>query len=212
MNRKRITILHLILSVLLLTWACINVVGAVAEERRTVYSMDKFFLGLKVNIMAPYEADPGENITVTIKAEVSGDTHVEFIHINIYGLKNETTEISLADIYLSPAPHEEDYIVTIHNDTSPGLIYGKIEWKWTHEGATIAPPPAGFVVTYVKNVELEELQGAYDSLLVNCTKLENYKNELGSTRNVMYILVATTVVSAATVLILLLRRPKRLWT
>jgi len=217
MNRKKVVV-PWILAMLLLTLACINFVGAIAEERRTVYSMDKFFLGLKVNVAAPYQADPGENITVTVRVEVSGDTLVEFIHINIYGLKNETTEISFADIYISTAPHEEDYIVTIHNDTSPGLIYGKMEWRWTHEGATITPPPAGFVVTYVRNLEFEELKSAYDelnatynSLLANHTKLKNYESELGSTRNLMYIFVATTIVSAATIFILLMRRPRRLW-
>ena len=184
MNRKRVVIPSLILSMLLLTLACINVVGAIAEERRTVYSMEKYFLGLKVNIVAPYQAEPGENITVTVRAEVSGDTQIEFIHVNIYGLKNETIETSLANISIYTAPHDNPYTVPIHNDTSPGLIYGKIEWKWTHEGATINPPPAGFVVTYVKNMKLAELQEAYDelnatynALLANYTESENYKSE-----------------------------------
>jgi len=201
--------------------------GAIPEERRPVYSME-YFLGLRVSIVAPYLASPGENITVTVRVEVSGNTQVEFIYINIYGLENQTEEISLANIsMLAPvAPGEKDYIVTISNDTSPGLIYGKIEWKWTHEGATITPPPAGFVVTYVRNVELEELQAAYDelnatyyelnatynSLLANHTKLKNYESELGATRNLMYIFVATTVVSAVTAMVLLIRGPKRPWT
>ena len=218
MNCKKFVILSLGLSMLLLTLTYGAVVRAAPEGRRTVYSME-YFLGLRVTVEAPYQADPGENITVTVRAEVSGDTHVEFIHVSIYGLKNETEEISLAgiSIYAVP-PHEYNCTVTIRNDTSPGLIYGIIEWRWTHEGVTITPPPAGFVVTYVNNLELEELQAAYDelnatynSLLANYTKLKNYKSELGSTRNLMYIFVATTVVSAITALVLLLRRPKRLW-
>jgi len=115
-------------------------------------------------------------------------------------------------------PYHVDHIITVPNDTCPGLLYGVIEWgdlivQFSLGEVKIEnPPPSGFVVTYVKNVELEGLQAAYDTLLANYTKLENYKSDLGSTRNVMYILVATTVVSTATVLILLLRRPKRLWT
>jgi len=216
MNFK-VIISSLILSMLLLTLTYATVARATPEERRTVYSMDQF-LGLTVNVEAPYYADPGENITVAVRAVASSGTDVHYIHINIYALKNETEEIPLADIYLD-TPREVDYIITIPNDTSPGLIYGIIRWEWAHSGVTVKPPPAGFVVTYVKNIKLEELQTAYDelnatyqSLLANYTKLKNYKGELGTTRNLMYVFVATTVVAAATAFILLLRRPKRVWS
>lgn len=200
---------------LLLTLTTSAVVRATPEERRTVYEIDS--LGLKVSVVAPDLAYPGENITVTVRAEASDGTEVEYIHINIYGLKNETEKLSLEDIYLNTIPHQHDYVIAIPNDTSPGLLYGTIEWgEWSvqfHDiKLMITPPPAGFVVTYVKNLELEKLQAAYDSLLANYTKLEDYKGELGATRNVMYLFVATTVVSAATAFILLIRRPKRLWT
>ena len=196
-------------------------VRATSEERRPVYEIDS--LGLKVGIVAPYLADPGENITVTFKvtAKASSDIDVEYIHVSIYGLRNETEEFSLPllDIYISTVPYQIDQVVTIPNDICPGLLYGVIEWgKWSVQfpggmKVTIENPPlAGFVVTYVKNVELQEVQVAYDSLLANYTKMENYQSELGSTRNVMYILVGTTVVSVATVFIILMRRPNRPWT
>jgi hypothetical protein len=197
-------------------------VRATSEDRRPVYEADS--LGLKVIIVAPYVADPGENITVTINvtADASSDVEVEYIYINIYGLRNETEEISpsLAGIYINTVPYQVDHVISIPNDTCPGLLYGIIEWgEWSVQfpggGMKVTienPPPAGFVVTYVKNVEYEELQADYDSLLANYTKLENYQSDLDSTRNVMYILVATTVVSVATVLILLVRRPKGIWT
>jgi hypothetical protein len=222
MDCKKVVVFSLILLMLVLTLTYGAVVRATSEERRPVYEVDS--LGLKVGIVAPYVADPGENITVTVNvtAEASGDIHLEYIHVNIYGLRNETEEISppLAGIYINTVPYQVDHVITIPNDTCPGLLYGIIEWgEWSVQlpggGMKVTienPPPAGFVVTYVKNVEFEGLQAAYDSLLANYTKLENYKNDLGSTRNVMYILVATTVVSVATVLILLIRRPNRLWT
>jgi len=219
MNCKKVVVLSLSLSMLLLTLTYGATVRATPEERRTVYETDS--LGLKVSIAAPYFADPGENITVAVNVtvEASGSIDFGYIRIRICGLRNETEEISppLADIYINTVPYQHDHIITIPNYTCPGLLYGTIEWeKWSAQlyGITlmITPPPAGFVVTYVKNVELEELQADYDSLLANYTKLENYKTELGSTRNLMYIFVATTVVSAATVFIILLRRPKRLWT
>ena len=215
MNRKKVVVLSLSLSVLLLTLTYGAVVRATPEERRIVYEMDS--LGFKLNIIAPYFADPGENITVTVTAPASdGSAHGR---INIYGQKNETEAISLADIpiQINTVPYQGNHTITIPNDTCAGLLYGIIEWEeWSVQfpGGKVTienPPPAGFVVTYVKNVELEELQAAYDSLLANYTTLKDYKSELGSTRNLMYIFVATTVVSAITALVLLLRRPKRLW-
>jgi len=229
MNFKK-AVLSLGLSMLLLTLMSGAVVRATPEEMRIVYEMDT--LGFQLSIEAPALADPGENITITVTADASGDLDVEYVHISIRGLRNETEEISppLKDIHITTAmmPYQADHMITIPNETAPGLLYGIIEWgKWSvskqlnggEMKMTIDnPPPADFVVTYVKNVKLEELQTAYDtlnanytSLLANYTKLENYKGELGTTRNLMYIFVATTVVSAATAFILLMRRPKKLW-
>ena len=222
MGWKKVDLLSLILSTLLLTLTYGAVVRATSEGRRSVYEIDS--LGLKVSIVAPYVADPGENITITVNvtADASSDVEVEYIHVNIHGMRNETEEISppLASIYINTVPYQVDHVIMIPNDTCPGLLYGIVEWgEWSVQfpggGMKVTienPPPAGFVVTYVKNLELEELQAIYDSLLVNYTKLESNRSDLGSTRNVMYLLVATTVVSVATVLVLLIRRPKQLWT
>lgn len=114
MDRKKVSVLSLILSMLLLTLTYGAVVRATSEERRPVYETDS--LGLKVSIVAPYVADPGENITVTVNvtAEASGDIDVEYIHINIYGLRNETEEISppLAGIYINTVPYQVDHTIT----------------------------------------------------------------------------------------------------
>jgi len=212
--RRKIVIVPLILSMLLLTLTYVAFVRAIPQEKRT-YRLE--YAGLTVNIEAPYQVYPGENITVTVRAEAPrGEIYVEYIHVEICGLKNETDEISLRNIIhleKSPLidPHQDDYVVIIPNYTSPGLTYGILSCKWEFMGAPEKIPPTGFILTYVKSLELEELQAAYDSLLANYTKLKNYKSELGSTRNLMYIFVATTVVSAATAFILLIRRPKRLW-
>lgn len=219
MYQKHVISAFLLLGMLLLL-SCNSVVGEGSEEKRLVYNMP-FFLGLKICITAPYQARPGETINVTIEAEVSGNTHVEFINISIYGTKNETLKTLLRNISIddSGIPQYTEYPIGIRNDSSPGLVYGYIAWKWTHEGATISPPPAGFVVTYVKNVELEKVQVAYDqlnatylSLLANDTELKSYQSDYGSTRNLMYIFGATTIFAAVTALILLTRRPKPFWT
>lgn len=215
MNLKKVVILSLSLSMLLLTLTYGAVVRATSEERQIVYETDSS--DFKLKIIAPYFADPGENITITITAEASGDISINYIDIIIHGLINETEEIlpPLEEIHITKVPYQHNHTITIPNETAPGLLYGTIDWEWSeqlsHGTYITTPPPAGFVVTYVTNVELEELQEALDELLDENEKLKNYKSELGSTRNLMYIFVATTVVSAATAFILLMRRPKRLW-
>ena len=215
MNCKKVVVLSLGLSMLLLTLTYGAVVRATSEERRTVYETDS--PDFKLNIIAPYFADPGENITVTVTASASGGISITYIHISIHGLINETEEISppLEEIHITTVPYQANHTIMIPNETAPGLLYGTIDWEWSeqlsHGTYITTPPPAGFVVTYVTNVELEKLQEALDELLAENEKLRKYEGELGSTRNLMYIFVATTVVSAATAFILLIRRPKRLW-
>jgi len=203
MSRKRV-IASSILSMLLLTLTYVAFVRAMPQEKRT-YHLE--YAGLIVNIEAPNQVYPGKNITVTVRAEAPrGEIYVEYVYIEIYGLKNETEEISLKNItHLEESPlidpHQDDYSVIIPNYTSPGLTYGILSCKWEFMGAPVKIPPTGFALTYVKSLELADY-----------TKLKNYESELGATRNLMYIFVATTIVSAATAFILLMRWPKRLWT
>jgi len=70
MHVKKFAVSSLILSMLLLTLTYGAVVRATSEDRRPVYEVDS--LGLKVSIVAPYVADPGENITVTINVTGNG--------------------------------------------------------------------------------------------------------------------------------------------
>jgi hypothetical protein len=105
------------------------------------------------------------------------------------------------------------------NDTSPGLTYGIVSCKWELDGGTENIPPSGFIVTYVKNKELERLQeqyaelnATYQSLLGNFTELDSeYAVELNGAKNLMYVFVVTTVVAGATVLVLIMRRPRTYW-
>ena len=80
-------------------------------------------------------------------------------------------------------------------------------------------PSSGFALTYVKNIDLEQLQAEYEelnathqSLVQNYTKLESdLEEEVGSTRNLLYVFIATTVVASITVIVLLMRKPKKVW-
>jgi len=214
MNCKR-ALTPLLVSAVLFLSTCSVLVESASNETWIVYDLE--YAGLRLRIEAPRQAYPGENITVTVKAEAPQKIYVEKIYIEIYGLRNETEKISLKNItYLEntflTTPHEVNYVVEISNDTSPGLTYGIIQCKWELMDAPQKIPPAGFILTYVKGMELEQLKEAYDSLLGNYTELDSkYSSEVGGTRNLMYVFVGTTVVAGITVLLLVLRRPRTFW-
>lgn len=226
MDTKKVVILPSIFSLLLFAMVSGVVIGLGSEETWEVYDLE--YAGLRVRIEAPRQVDPGENITVTIRAEAPlDDVYVDYIYVTIYSLKNETDEIPIETITHLEASklafhevHKVDYVITIPNDTSAGLTYGIIQCKWEFQNAPEKIPPAGFVLTYVRNSELEQLRAEYDefmanytSLLGNYTELDSkYAGELGGARNLMYVFVATTIIAVGTILFLIIRRPKTFWS
>jgi len=56
------------------------------------------------------------------------------------------------------------------------------------------------------------LNATYQTLLQDYTELESDVNEeVDSTRNLMYVFIATTAVASITVVVLLMRKPKKVW-
>jgi hypothetical protein len=141
----------------------------------------------------------------------------------IYGVTNATTEVTLANItHLKDSIldlYEATYNVSIPDNISPGLTYGVISCEWDFMGAPQKIPSSGFATTYVNNVALEHLQAEYEelsathqSIVQNYTELESiFQEEVGSTRNLAYVFIATTVVAIITVIVLLMRKPKKVW-
>jgi len=206
----------------LLTLAFSGVGKSAPEKTPSVYSLD--YGGLTIDIRAPDQAYPGENITVTVKTEaVVTQIYVKYINVDLYGVVNATTEVYLDQImhlknsYLSS--HEVQYDIKIPDNICPGLTYGEVSCEWEALGASFEILSSGFVLTYVKNVALEQLQAEYDelntthqSILEEYTELKSgIKGEVDSTRNLMYVFIATTVVASITVVVLLMRKPKKVW-
>jgi hypothetical protein len=178
--------------------------------------------GLTICITAPIQASPGENITITVITEAVTEIDVEYIYVNVHGRVNSTTEVSLSNItHVEDSPltsYEATYDIAIPDNLSPGLAYGNISCKWEFMGSPERIPPSGFVLTYIRNTELEQLQTDYDelnstyqSVVQENTELKSGGNEIESTRNLMYIFIATTIVASITVVVLLLRKPKKVW-
>lgn len=206
----------------LLTLAFSGVGNAAPEETPSVYYLE--YGGLKIDIRAPDQAYPGENITVTVKTEaVVPQIYVKYINVDLYGVVNATTEVILDQIShlknSSLSSHEVQYNIKIPDNISPGLTYGEVSCEWEALGASFEILSSGFVLTYVKNVALEQLQAEYDelnathqSILQENTELKSGINEdADSTRNLMYVFIATTVVASITVFVLLMRKPKKVW-
>jgi hypothetical protein len=195
---------------------------SVPEEMNNVYSLE--YGGLEIDIWAPYQAYPGDTISVTIstKAAVQQSIYVKYINVDFYGVVNATTEATLAEIThlenSSLTSHEVEYNITIPNHISTGLTFGEISCEWELMGAPAKIPRSGFALTYIKDTSIEELQADYEELnatyqstLEDYTQLEKSKGEVDSTRNLMYVFVATTVIASITVGVLLIRKPKKVW-
>jgi len=206
-----------------------SLVGAVSEETQIVYDIN--YGGLRLTVFAPVEANPGENITITVKTTAS-DVHqifVNFISLKFYGAVNATSKITLKQIThlsnVSLTSHHIQYNLTVPEDISPGLILGEICCDWKALSASFEIPASGFPLTYVKNVGFEQLQTEYNNLNVthqslvqnytelksDYTELKSSINETDSAHSLMYVFIATTVVSVVTIIVLLMRRPKRVW-
>ncbi|MCW8802249.1 MAG: hypothetical protein OQK81_02730 [Candidatus Bathyarchaeota archaeon] len=213
----------MVFCIFVLTLSFSGIVQSQSEQTKNVYSLP--YGGLLINIVAPIQSSPGNNITITITAEAASgvEVDVDYLDVLIYGIKNAKDEISLAEItHIENMPlsfHEGNYQISIPNDISPGLIYGVISSEWDFMGTHQRITPSGFALTYIQNVELEELRAEFNQLnetyydsLHNYTALESdLAVELDSTRNLMYIFVATTVVASITVIVLLMRKPKKVW-
>jgi hypothetical protein len=210
----------MILCTFILTLTFCGVGKSAPEETNNVYHID--YGGLTIDITAPIQAYPGENISITVTTEAVTQIDVEYIYVRIYGLVNATTEVTLSNItHIEDSPltsHEATYDIAIPDNLSPGLTYGLISCEWDFMGCPEKIPSSGFALTYIKNLALEHLQAEYDelnatyqSIAQENTELKSGSNDVDSTRNLMYIFIATTIVASITVFVLLLRKPKKVW-
>jgi hypothetical protein len=212
----------MMLCTLFLTLAFCNVGMAAPEETQIVY--DDTYGGLRIVVVAPVEAYPGENITVTVETSAVDvqQIDVDYFDLKFCGVVNATTTVTFEQIeHLSNvlvSYDETEYTITLPDDLSPGLTFGEINCEWKALGALFEIPSAGFPLTYIKNMELEQLQVDYDelnatyqSLVKENAELKAGSGDIDSTRNLMYIFIITTVIASITVVVLLLRKPKKVW-
>lgn len=213
--------LPILVGIFLFTLVFSGIVISQSEQVKNVYHIA--YAGLIIDIFAPFQTFPGENLTLTISTEALTQINIQYINLAIYGIVDESTEVTLSTIsHLEGSSltfNETNYEISIPNNISPGLIYGNITCKWDFMGSIETILPSGFPLTYVRNINLEQLQteynqlnSSYQLLLQNYTELEStFQAEIDSTQNYMYIFIATTLVATITVVVLLMRKPKKIW-
>jgi len=191
------TTLLLALRILLLTSIVLNPLVQAVEKRKV---LSRNYVGLGVEIYAPYQCYTGDNITFNVRVEALEDVKNVSVTLFIWGSKSEgyspwgtsLTVLDVADLSKNMI-HDADYNVEIPGDLSPGLIYGIlfIDWSvyrtpsWEEQW-----DKASFRATYVKDKDYEDLRTSYNELQ---GKYESVLVDLQNTKTLMYLFLATTI-------------------
>lgn len=206
-----------------------------AETSTHVYKYS--YSGLEVLIEKPFEAYPNQTITVNVTTKALTDLIVNYTQVDLYTLNNLTKEeilfytishISTSTVFSSGQWLNKTYEVSIP-EYALNVIYGKLRLKWTlkgtEEGDSYEREPT-FVMSYLRNLELERLRNENARLKENVTDLNNtlielrnnlteiqnrYEGELSGTRSTIVVLAAATVFFVATTAYLVLQKPKQSW-
>ena len=192
------TIILLALPVLLLTSTVFNPIVYAAEERKV---LSRMYVGLGVEVYAPYQCYPGETITVRITVEALEDVKNASATLFISGSKSEgyspwDTSFTLFDVedLSSGMVQNKTHDVAIPSDISPGSTYGTLFLQWSiyrNSSWEQKWDKPSFRVTYVKNKDYESLQ----------TTLQN-------TTTLMYVFLATTITLAISTAYFARKKPK----
>jgi len=219
MNNKKLPILLMLtISLWISTLGCIIDSGIAEDQARLAWSYE--LEGLSVQVYAPSQAYPGDLVPITVKVNATESLLDVYVKLEIFGSKYENCSHWNTTSYKVLWGEDLDagdgitrkYDLEVPLDADPGLVYGYMICKWMTPDLQEYSEYDSFSVTYLKNQAFEELQSEYEDLNASYNELKSkHQGELNSTRNVMYVFVATTIISSATAFILLMRRPRRIW-
>ena len=220
MNNKKLPILLILtISLWISTFGYILDFGIAENQARLAWIYESE--GISIQVYAPSQAYAGEVVPLTVEVNATEHLLDVYVLLDIFGSKYgncsywNTTSFKVVwdEDLVAGEGMTRKYNLEVPSDADPGLVYGYMICKWKTPSLKDYSEYVSFSVTYLRNKAFEELQNKYEELNASYSELESkHQGELGATRNVMYLFVATTVVSAATAFILLVRRPKRLWT
>jgi len=192
----------------------------------TVFSLDIYAIGerkvlsrsyngLEVEVYAPNQCYPNENITVRVRVEALEDVKNASVTLFIWSSKSggQTpwgTTFTVLEVtnFPSGTSNEKIYNITIPSGIDPGLTYGILFLDWSIYRSPIWEgqwDKASFRMTYVKNNNYEELQTIYSDLQ------DKYNSVLGESQNIrtlMYLFLITTIALTFSTAYFAKRKPK----
>lgn len=187
------TVVILLVPIFLLASIVFNSSVYAVEERKV---LSRNYVGLGVEVYAPYQGDASESITIRVRVEALEDIKNVSVTLFLWGSKTEGSTpwgTSFIVLDLTDFPNgtirEEAYNITIPSDIDPGLTYGILFLEWSIYRSTSWESQwdkASFRVTFVRNRDYENLQELYDQL----------EGELSNLRILTYIFAATTMALA----------------
>lgn len=209
--------------------------GANSSDQIRVFEYSLY--NLKIYVRSPLEAYPNQSITVNITATASAKLIINYTAIELYTFNSSTMkDEKFAYIeyinYSSPLSFSvgQSWSETSYDSTIPesalSVVYGKLILVWTETGtdeSTTYTREPTFIITSLKNPELERLKMENEELKQNITDINNtltealnnvtdarnrYEGEIGNTRSVATFLAVTTIFFVATTVYLVMRKPK----
>ncbi len=190
----------LILPIFLATSTVFKPVVYATEERKV---LSRNYVGLGVEVYAPYQCYPSENVSVRVRVEALEDLKNVSVTVFVWGSKSEgyspwgTSFLVLDVLHLSKGSVQDaEHDVEIPADISPGLTYGILFLDWS-----VYLPPSrevkwdkpGFRATYVKNKDYEDLQATYSELQ---GRYNSVLSDLQSNKTLVYTFLTTTMALA----------------
>jgi len=178
MKSKKVVTLLSVAFLLFLAFSC----STAAEETRDVFTYSKLN-EISVRVYAPYQAYPGDYITVRVRVKALVNLYDISITITVFGSKSlgydswdkeipaDVGDLDEDDI------SDEDYRFRVPSDADPGLIYGHIYFTWTSATGDYEHDDS-FIMTYLKNKAFEDLEAKYSDLLAKYNDLLSKYNKL----------------------------------
>jgi hypothetical protein len=223
------------LAILFIIFTLASALTRAVEAQTTTENMKTFFdselPGIKVQVNATSETQPGNYLNVTLSLTNQTDVYVKYLNLSIFGFVNGTDKIPMANITDNEFPlnsGSKEYNCTFGVPEQVwGVCYGELvlTYSATYGLATLnfEKLTSGFTLTnienvYLKNVEeqlrslasaYEQLNQSYYELQQNYTSLKGNLGELEGTRQAVIVLAITSVFFVATTVYLIMRKPKQ---
>ncbi len=160
-----------------------NATAQSPSEMQTFFSKD--YAGISITVNATKETIPGGNTAIGLWINcTSAGVKVDYLNLSVYGFKSGKEKILLNFTCALPnAPislnQTIEYNVSIPNDVW-GATYGELYLKYAIVDQPIERN-AGFHMTIVRNVYLEELEQQLKSLNESYQQLNNTLEQLNQT-------------------------------